>query len=382
MNEELSADGDKRNTNVLIQLTIFILFGLGPLTGNVILVLFSVLSSEFGIPPTALLIAVPSFMFPFAIIQLFSGAISDVKGRIPVIIIGLIIFAIGMIIAAISTTLSLYVIANICGGVGFGFVNPVLIALLTDVTQGPKIPQKLGFLGAVASLGVGLGPFMAGQFVAINWRLLYIIFIIITVFGIIGMLFVRKRSEKNVKEGQFKIFLSHLSQEIRRLPIILMILFAFLASITYIATLIWTSRAFTGFIPENISGLTIGIAGIMGAIAGLFIGFVIQKKGIQFALIFSFSTLFLAEVILLIVGDSTIIDVLIPTSIALSLNGAAGGTLIPCAMYYSQSLSKERRGALAGLVTAGQFTGIALVPSIYENAFHEGGIFIVYILIS
>ena len=382
MNEMHSADGAKKRTGFLIQFIIFILFGLGPLTGNVILVLFGVLSSEFVIPPTALLIAVPSFMFPFAIVQLFSGAISDVKGRIPVILMGLIIFAVGMIIAAISTTLSLYVIANICGGVGFGFVNPVLIALLTDVTQGPKIPQKIGFLGAVASLGVGLGPLMAGQLATINWRLLYIIFIIITVFGIIGMLFLRKTREKSTKEGQFKIFLSHLSQEIRKIPVILMILFAFLASITYLGTLIWTSRAFTGFIPENISGLTIGIAGIVGAIAGFFIGFIIQRKGIQFALIFSFFTLFLAEIILLFIGDSTRIDLFIPTSIALSLNGAAGGTLIPCAMYYSQSLSKERRGALAGLVTAGQFTGIALVPSIYENAFHEGGIFIVYLLIS
>lgn len=382
MNEIHSDDRDKKKTNFLIQFIVFILFGLGPLTGNVILVLFGVLSSEFGIPPTALLIAVPAFMFPFAIIQLFSGAISDVKGRIPVILIGLFIFAIGMSIAAISVTLTLYVIANICGGIGFGFVNPVLIALMTDVTQGPKIPQKIGFLGAVASLGVGLGPLMAGQLIAINWRLIYIIFIIITVFGIIGMLFVRKKRIKNIKQGQFKVFLYHIIQEVQKIPVILMILFAFLASITYIATLIWTSRAFTGIIPENISGLAIGIAGIVGAIAGLFIGFIIQKRGIQFALIFAFSVLFLGEAILLIIGNSARIEVFIPTSIALSINGAAGGTLIPCAMFYSQTLSKERRGALAGLVTAGQFTGIALVPSIYENVFHDGGIFMVYILIS
>ena len=382
MNEIFFLEGGKRKTSVLIQIIIYILFGLGPLTGNVILVLFGVLSSEFGVPPTALLIAVPSFMVPFAIIQLFSGAISDVKGRISVILMGLIIFAIGMAIAATAVTLSLYVIANICGGIGFGFVNPVLIALMTDLTHGPKIPQKMGFLGAVASLGVGLGPLMAGQLVAINWRFIYVIFIIITIFGIIIMVFLRKITEKNIKSGQFKIFLNHLSQETRRMPVILMILFAFLASVTYIATLIWTSRAFTGIIPENISGLAVGIPGIVGAIAGLFIGFIIQNKGIKHALIFAFLTLFLAEIILLIIGDSARIEMLIPTSIALSINGAAGGTLIPCAMFYSQTLSKERRGALAGLVTAGQFTGIALVPSIYETIFHEGGIFMVYILIS
>ena len=382
MSERFSLKPKEQSSNVFIQIIIYLLYGLGPLTGNVILVLFGVLSSEFGVPPTNLLIAVPSFMFPFAIIQLFSGAISDVKGRFPVIIVGLIIFAAGMILATISTTLILYVIANVCGGIGFGFVNPVLIALMTDLTPGPKIPQKLGFFGAVASLGVGLGPLLAGQLAIVNWRYVYVIFALITLFGIIGMLVVRKEKKAKSRQGQIKMFLEHLSQEVRRIQVILMILFIFLASMTYIAILIWTSQAFTGIIPENIAGLAIGVAGIMGAIAGVFIGFIIQKKGIKYALIFALIALFIAEIILLIIGNSARVEVFIPVSISLSINGVAGGALIPSAMYYSQSLSIERRGALAGLVTAGQFTGIALVPIIYEGAYHFGGIQSIYIAVT
>jgi DHA1 family bicyclomycin/chloramphenicol resistance-like MFS transporter len=382
MSERLSLKPEKQSSNVFIQIIIYILYGLGPLTGNVILVLFGVLSSEFGVPPTNLLIAVPAFMFPFAIVQLFSGAISDVKGRFPVIIIGLIVFAVGMAIATTSTTLIIYVIANICGGIGFGFVNPVLIALITDITPSPKIPQKLGLFGAVASLGVGLGPLLAGQLAIVNWRYIYIIFALITLFGIIGMLVVRKEKKAKLQQGQIKTFLKHLSQEIRRIQVILMILFIFLASMTYIAILIWTSQAFTGIIPENITGLAIGMAGIMGAIAGIIIGFIIQKKGIKYALIFALIAVFVAEIILLIIGNSARVEVFIPVSISLSINGVAGGALIPSAMYYSQSLSIKRRGALAGLVTAGQFTGIALVPIIYNGAYHIGGIQLVYIAVS
>jgi MFS family permease len=382
MSEPEKIKPEKQSSNVFIQIIIFLLYGLGPLTGNVILVLFGVLSSEFGVPPTHLLIAVPSFMFPFAIIQLFSGAISDVKGRFPVIIIGLIIFAIGMTIATTSITLILYVIANVCGGIGFGFVNPVLIALMTDLTPGPKIPQKLGFFGAVASLGVGLGPLLAGQLAVVNWRYVYVIFALITVIGIIGMFVVRKEKKTKSQPGQFRTFLKHLSQEIRRIQVILMVLFAFLASMTYIAILIWTSQAFTGIIPENIIGLTIGVAGLMGAIAGIFIGFIIQKKGIKYALIFAIFALFVAEIILLIIGNSARVEVFIPVSISLSINGVAGGALIPSAMYYSQSLSIERRGALAGLVTAGQFTGIALVPILYEGAYLFGGIRSIYLAVA
>ncbi|MHA1456383.1 MAG: hypothetical protein ACTSR5_10450 [Promethearchaeota archaeon] len=86
---------EPKKTSKLVEVIIFILFALGPLTGNVILVLFGVLYLEFSVVPSAILIAIPSFMFPFALVQLFSGAISDVKGRFPVILMGLSIFGIG-----------------------------------------------------------------------------------------------------------------------------------------------------------------------------------------------------------------------------------------------------------------------------------------------
>ncbi|MFW9781959.1 MAG: hypothetical protein ACFFFB_06715, partial [Candidatus Heimdallarchaeota archaeon] len=90
---------------VFVEIVIYLLFALGPLTGNVILVLFGVLSLEFSVATSAILISIPSFMFPFAIIQLFSGAISDIKGRFKVILIGLSIFGLGMVIAILSISL-------------------------------------------------------------------------------------------------------------------------------------------------------------------------------------------------------------------------------------------------------------------------------------
>jgi len=282
---------------LFIEIIIYILFWLGPLTGNVILVLFGVLSTEFSVPPSSLLIAIPSFMFPFAIIQLFSGAISDIKGRFPVILFGLILFGFGMFIAALSFSLMIYVIANVLGGIGFGFVNPVLIALMSDITPGPKIPKKMGYLGAVANLGVGVGPLIAGQIVTYGWRYLYVLFIIITVIGFIVIILLRKQ-HKIRKETSFKLFLSHLSYEIRRISVLLLILSAFLASHTYLASIIWTSRAFTGVIEESLAGLILALVGIIGALAGVIMGTVIEKKGVSYALIFGLLSLFIGMIIL------------------------------------------------------------------------------------
>ena len=183
---------EPKKTSKRIEVIIFILFALGPLTGNVILVLFGVLSLEFSVIPSALLIAIPSFMFPFALVQLFSGAISDIKGRFSVILFGLSVFGIGMLVASLSFSLTVFIIANILAGIGFGFVNPVLIALLTDITPGPKISKKIGLLGAFANLGVGFGPLLAGLIINIGWRYLYIIFLSISVLGILTIFTLRR----------------------------------------------------------------------------------------------------------------------------------------------------------------------------------------------
>jgi len=367
---------EPKKKSKLLEVNIFILFALGPLTGNVILVLFSVLEAEFSVIP---LIAIPSFMFPFALIQLFSGAISDAKGRFPVILLGLSIFGIGMIVASLSFSLTVFVIANVLAGIGFGFVNPVLIALLTDITPGPKISKKVGLLGAVANLGVGIGPLLAGLIINISWRYLYIIFLSITVIGMLIIFVLRKSQSVTTSDVGIRTFFSHLTQEIRRLPVILLVISAFLFSHTSIATVIWTSASFKG-IPETTLGLILALFGVMGFIAGILTGFTIKKKGVKLALILGLISLFIGDIILVLFGNNNY-EALLLTTIGLLFMGFAGGILMTSVMYYSQTLSKERRGALAGLTTAFQFIGIAFVPTTFEPFFNFGGISLVYIVI-
>jgi len=369
-----------KKTSKLIEVMIFILFALGPLTGNVILVLFVVLSSEFSVIPTALLIAIPSFMFPFALVQLFSGALSDIIGRFLVILLGLSIFGIGMIVASLSFRLRGFVIANVIAGFGFGFVNPVLIALLTDITPGPKVSKKIGLLGAVANLGVGFGPLLAGLIIKINWRYLYLIFLSITVLGII-IIFMLRKNESIIKINVgFRTYFSHIAQELRRVPVILLVISAFLLSHTSIATIIWTSRSFADVLPETISSIVIAFFGVMGFLAGNLTGFTIKKKGVKLALAMGMVSLFIANIILVLFGNNSF-EALLLTSIGLLFMGFAGGILTTLVMFYSQTLSKERRGALAGLTTACQFIGIAFVPMTLEPFFNSGGISLVYMII-
>jgi len=380
MNRLIIMNVEQKKSSIYVEIIIFILFALGPLTGNVILVLFGVLSTDFSVGINASIIAIPAFMFPFALVQLFSGAISDVKGRFQVILLGLSVFGIGMIVAFLSFSLTVFVIANVLAGIGFGFVNPVLIALLTDITPGPKISKKIGLLGAVANLGVGFGPLIAGQIINLSWRYLYLIFLGITVLGILVIFVLRKKQSVTKSDAGIRTFFSHLTQEIRRLPVILLVLSAFLLSHTSIAAIIWTSQAFTNEIDAGILGIVVALFGLMGFLAGILTGLTIKKKGTKLPLTIGLISLFIANFVLVFFGNNSL-EALVLTSIGLLFMGLAGGILITLVMFYSQTLSKERRGALAGLTTAFQFIGIAFVPTTLKPFFNLGGISLVYLII-
>jgi len=363
-----------------LEFAIFLLFLLGPLTGNIINVLFSVLSTDFQVTPGNILIAIPAFMFPFAITQLFSGAISDIKGRIPVLIVGLVLFGIAMLTAALSFNLEMYIVANIIGGVGFGFINPVLIALLTDITTPSNIPKKMGYLGASANLGVGIGPLIASQMILISWQSIYVLFIIITCFCLIYFITVKRPPQKIPEESGIRIVFSQLSIEWRRITVILMILSAFLLAHTYIAINIWTSKtlAEAHVLNETLIGIILGLAGVGAAITGLITGYLIKHKSVKVPLFTGSLILLCSLTILLIIGDISNPEAFTFLAIGWILAGFSGGMLFTLITYYSQVLSPERRGVLAGFLTAGYFTGIALVPTTlapFSNAFGITGIY-------
>ncbi|MFW9819489.1 MAG: MFS transporter [Candidatus Thorarchaeota archaeon] len=370
-----------QNHSIWLEFVIFLLFLLGPLTGNIINVLFEVLSTSFQVTPDHILIAIPAFMFPFAITQLFSGAISDIKGRIPVLIAGLILFGIAMLTAALSFNLTMYLIANIIGGFGFGFINPVLIALMTDITLPSNIAKKLGYLGASANLGVGLGPWMASYMILIGWQSIYILFIIITSFCLIYFIIAKRPPQKISTDSGISSFFKQISIEWRRLVVILLILASFFIAHTYIAINIWTSRTLSHVFNEILIGLILLFAGVGAAITGVITGFLIKRNGAKLPLIFGSVILLSSLFILLIIGDITIPERFVYLALGWILSGFSGGILFTTITYYSQVLSPKRRGVLAGSLTAGYFTGIAVVPFTLAPFYDNFGITGVYLVI-
>ncbi|MFW9907911.1 MAG: MFS transporter [Candidatus Thorarchaeota archaeon] len=360
------------NRYQFLELVSYFLFAVGPLVGNAVLVLLGAIATDFVVNPTMVLSAIPAFMFPFAIFQLFSGAISDIYGRVPVIVGGLVFFAAGLLMTAYATTLNIFILGNFVSGSGFGFVNPVLLALLTDSAAPKDIPKRMGIASALASLSVGLGPFIAGQMVILGWQTYYLMFLMIVVAGLIAISIVRRPPKTEKRDAGLRLFTTHLSGELRKPMVLLILATTFLVAFSYLGVFVWTPRGLTGMVDDSTIGILLLGGGISGAIAGSILSTLSRKYGFGVPVGLGFIALFLGLTGFIIIGDFSVATSFPLVGLALISVGWAGGLLFPTMITISQIISPERRGVLAGTVTFAFFIGSALIPIIFEPLFLLG----------
>jgi MFS family permease len=370
--ESIESPGIEPRAFRSIEIVSYILFGIGPLVGNAVLTLLGPIALDFLVDPTVILIAIPSFMFPFATFQLFSGALSDSYGRVPIIAGGLVGFLGGLVLISFSSSIVMFALGHLVAGVGFGFTNPVLLALLSDSAPPQDIPKRMGIASGLAGFGVGLGPFIAGQMAILGWQLYYLAILSIVFLGLIAIAIANRPPTTIHGETGIRVLIYNLRIELRKPVVLLMVVTTFLIAMTYLGTLVWTSRGLTGSVSETTTGIMLLVAGIFGATAGISLGRFIRIQGYGFSIVIGVIPLFASLSLFILIGDITILSSIPLVGLSLALMGWAGGILFPLMITYSQVLSPERRGVLAGVVTSASFFGVALIPTLYEPLFHLG----------
>ncbi len=136
---------ERRATGVIASVSTLRLFGLFAL-----LPVMSIFAGGLqGATPLLVGIAVGGYGLTQALLQLPLGALSDRIGRIPVILLGLALFAAGSVVAALSTTIYGVIVGRLLQGAGA--VSATLTAMLADRTR-PEVRTR-----TMALLGVGIG---------------------------------------------------------------------------------------------------------------------------------------------------------------------------------------------------------------------------------
>ena len=154
--------GEKRAVGVIALIAMLRMFGLFALLP----VLSLHAATLAGQTPILIGLAVGAYGLTQAGLQIPMGALSDRIGRMPVIISGLGIFAIGSVVAALGDTIWTVIIGRLLQGAGA--ISATLTALIADSTREQVRTRSM----AVFGIGIGLsflialivGPLLAAQF--------------------------------------------------------------------------------------------------------------------------------------------------------------------------------------------------------------------------
>ena len=99
------------------------------------------------------------------------GRIADLRGRTPVLVAALVVFAFGSLVTAAAYDLGSLVAGRFLQGVGGGGLVPVTLALVADLYPADRRGVPLGVVGAVQELGSVLGPLYGAVVLAFGtWR--------------------------------------------------------------------------------------------------------------------------------------------------------------------------------------------------------------------
>ena len=132
-----------------------------------------------GVPLDQLQRAAPivsGFLLGYVAMLPLIGRIADLRGRVPVLVASLVVFALGSLVTALSYDLPSMVAGRFLQGVGGGGLVPATLALVADLYPVQRRGVPLGVVSAVQELGSVLGPLFGALVLAVaDWRAIFLV---------------------------------------------------------------------------------------------------------------------------------------------------------------------------------------------------------------
>jgi EmrB/QacA subfamily drug resistance transporter len=162
-----------------------------PVRSNLIMAVLSLAGLSYALLSAAVLPALPSlerdlhtsatgaawvltaFLLAAAVATAIIGRLGDMYGKDKLLLLTLVILADSTLLAAVSRSLTMLIIARVLQGVAGG-VFPLSFAIVRDEFPQERVAGSIGFLSSVLGIGSGFGIVLGGVIVEhLNWHWLF-----------------------------------------------------------------------------------------------------------------------------------------------------------------------------------------------------------------
>jgi EmrB/QacA subfamily drug resistance transporter len=127
-----------------------------------------------------------AYAIVFAVLLVPMGRLADQFGRRRALLYGVAIFVVGSALSAVAPNLGIMIAGRVIQAVGAALFLPASLGLLYPSFPEHEHGKVLGIWAGIGAVAAGSGPTVGGLLVAVDWRLIFGVNIVIGVAAILG----------------------------------------------------------------------------------------------------------------------------------------------------------------------------------------------------
>lgn len=147
-----------------------------PFMGSSVNIALPTIGKELSMHAVALGWVATSYLLASAMLLVPFGRLADIYGRKKVFSIGMIIYTVGSLVAALSNSAAMLIATRVVQGIGGSMLFSTGVAILTSVFPARERGRALGINVAAVYLGLSAGPFLGGLLTQyFGWRSVFLL---------------------------------------------------------------------------------------------------------------------------------------------------------------------------------------------------------------
>ena len=148
------------------------------------------------------------YMLSLTSILVIAGRLSDLYGRRPLFIIGMVVFIAGSVLCGTATTIEWLSTFRLLQGAGAAILISVNLALISEIVPKGKAGAAIGLVGSMSAVGTATGPVLGGWMAeVIGWQSIFLLNVPLGLLALfIGMACIhtlRGIEDRNIKRFDF-----------------------------------------------------------------------------------------------------------------------------------------------------------------------------------